>query len=431
MRGSSAAPAPTAAPTDRPPRGSLALLFDRDFGGLFWGKLIAVVGVWAYAVAAAIVVFDATGSTLAVGMVAAAQFVPQLVLAPVSGARADRGSARRQLVAGRVLCLVGAGGLAVWMQLVRPDGWELAVAVFIGSLTVGLGFVVGGPAMQSVVPRLVTREELPRAMGLNVAPMAVARIAGPVLGATFVAATGPAASFAFAALGQMIFLVALAFVRIPEVEPAAQGTDYSVRAAWRHVRSDRVLLVLLLAVAAVTFGAEPSITLAPALADEFGGGAALVGALTATFGAGSAVGILLVTWLGRGDRTTIAVVGGLACLTAGMVVAAVSPWVAGALIGFGVAGAGFPMTVTSVSTAVLLRVPIPMRGRVMAFWMMCFVGFRPIAALVAGFLADAVSVHLAIAAMAAVTLAALVMCVRTDLRAAPPADPVRAGQNGR
>lgn len=409
MTADATAASQTAAPA---PRGTLRLLLDRDFGGLFWGKIIGIIGVWAFSVAAAIAVFDATASTLAVGVVAGAQFVPQLILAPLSGTWADRGDPVRQIVLGRVVCIVGAGGLAAWVWFLDPTGWSLAIAVLIGSLTVGFGFAIGGPAMQSVTPRLVTRDELPRAMGLNTAPMTVARVVGPVVGASTVAAVGPAAGIAIAALGQVAFLLLLIVVRIPANEPRKAGTDYSVRAAWRHVRSDPGLLLLLLAVIAVTFGAEPSITLAPALAADLGAGPEMVGALTSTFGIGSAVGLLLVTWLSTPERTIALLLTGLGCLTVGMGTVTALPWAAGALGGFAVAGAGFIIAVTSVSTAVLLRVPEHLRGRVMAFWMICFVGFRPVASAVVGTVADAASVRWAILAMVLVTAVAMVAIVR-------------------
>lgn len=402
----------TTTTTSAAPRSTLQLLLDRDFGGLFWGKLLSIVGVWAFSVATAIAVFDATGSTLAVGLVAGAQFVPQLVLAPASGTWADRGDPRRQIILGRLLCLIGAGGLAGWVQVVQPTGWSLATAVLIGSLTVGFGFSVGGPAMQSVVPRLVTREELPRAMGLNTAPMTVARVGGPVVGAALVTASGPAAGIAVGALGQVAFLVLLVLVRIPPNERREENTDYSVRAAWRYVRSDRGLLLLLVAIVAVTFGAEPSITLAPALAADLGAGSTMVGALTATFGAGSALGLLVVTWLSQPDRTIALVLSGLGALTLGMGTAAALSWTAAALTGFAIAGAGFIIGVTSISTAVLLRIPEHLRGRVMAFWMICFVGFRPVASTLVGTISDAASVRWAVVATVLVTASAMVAVVR-------------------
>ena len=88
-----------------PPRGTVGLVLDRQFGVIFWGKLLSGIGVWIHAIVAAIVVFAATGSALWVGLVSVAQFIPQLFLSPLSGKWADRGNLAFQLVLGRLLCL--------------------------------------------------------------------------------------------------------------------------------------------------------------------------------------------------------------------------------------------------------------------------------------------------------------------------------------
>lgn len=60
-------------------RGTMALLADRNFGGMFVGRLAATTGVWMHSVAAVIVVYAATGSSLPVGLVTFAQFAPQML----------------------------------------------------------------------------------------------------------------------------------------------------------------------------------------------------------------------------------------------------------------------------------------------------------------------------------------------------------------
>ena len=92
----------TAQTTARPqPRGALRLIFDPVFGALFWGKMFSVVAVWTHGIVAAIVIFDATGSAVMVGMVGVAQFLPQLILSPTSGKWADIGDPARQILWGR------------------------------------------------------------------------------------------------------------------------------------------------------------------------------------------------------------------------------------------------------------------------------------------------------------------------------------------
>ena len=105
-------PAPV---TPLPSRGAFGLMFDRVFGALFWGKMFAVVAVWTHGLVAAIVMYEATRSALMVGLVGVAQFMPQLILAPTSGKWADTGNPARQILLGRVFCVIGSGSIAVWM----------------------------------------------------------------------------------------------------------------------------------------------------------------------------------------------------------------------------------------------------------------------------------------------------------------------------
>ena len=162
------------------PRGALGLMFDPVFGALFWGKMFAVVAVWTHGIVAAIVMYDATRSALMVGLVGVVQFGPQLSLSPTSGKWADTGNPARQILLGRVLCVAGSGSAAAWL-FVDPglQGMSAAIPVLIGSLLVGFGFVVGGPAMQSIVPNLIRDGELSTAMALNSIPMTVGRIVAP------------------------------------------------------------------------------------------------------------------------------------------------------------------------------------------------------------------------------------------------------------
>ncbi|MEW5809265.1 MAG: MFS transporter, partial [Actinomycetota bacterium] len=295
------------APQSAPPvRGALRLMFDPVFGALFWGKMFAVVAVWTHGIAAAIVMFDATGSALMVGLVGVVQFGPQLVLTPTSGKWADTGDPARQILFGRVLCVAGSGSVAVWL-LAAPTmtGLSAAVPVLLGTLLVGLGFVVGGPAMQSIVPNLIRNGELSTAMALNSIPMTVGRIVGPAVGATLAAHLGPAAAFVASTALHLVFAVVLLVVRFPARPPRREGADYRVRVAVRYVLSDRRLLLALIGVTTVGIASDPSITLTPSVADGLGGGAALVGLLSGVFGVGAAAGMILLAVLGGRIRSVV------------------------------------------------------------------------------------------------------------------------------
>jgi MFS family permease len=401
------------------PRGPLRLLIDPVFGGIFWGKLLSSAGVWVHSIVAAIVVFDATGSALMVGLVSVAQFAPQLVLTPLSGMWADRGHAARQILVGRVLCVIGSGSLALWMWLVPDAGDALVtVGVLSASLLVGLGFVVGGPAMQSIVPSLIRPGELSTAMALNTAPMTTSRIAGPAIGAFVAAHLGADAAFGIAAATHLFFVVMIVLVRFPVPRAHRAGVDYSVRAALRHVRRDRPLLLLLLAITAVGFGAEPSMTLAPAMAEELDGSAQVVGELSAGFGVGAAIGLIIVSSVNRRIRSTMSSTIGLWFMAIGLVLVSISPTVGLAFGAFGVAGFGFSWAMTGVSTLIQERAPDELRGRIMALWMVGFIGSRPVAAATLGAAADVLSVRAALV-ITAVLLGLVALVCRPRVLADP------------
>ncbi len=398
------------------PRGALGLMFDPVFGTLFWGKMFAVVAVWTHGIVAAIVMYDATRSALMVGLVGVVQFGPQLILSPTSGKWADTGNPARQILLGRVLCVVGSGSAAVWL-FVDPglQGMSAAIPVLSGSLLVGFGFVVGGPAMQSIVPNLIREGELSTAMALNSMPMTAGRIIGPAAGAYLAAHLGSAAGFAVSAGLHLVFAIFLMVVRFPSPPPRRSGADYRVRTAVKYVWRDRPLLLALIAVTTVGIASDPSITLTPSMADELGGGTRLVGILSAAFGIGAAVGMAALALMrGRMAASRVSSIG-LFGMAAGCVVLAMATVPALAVLGFAVAGLGFGWAMTGLATVVQERAPQELRGRIMALWLVGFVGSRPIAAALLGGTADLLSVQAAFAVAAVLCAVVTLLCRPANL----------------
>jgi MFS family permease len=397
-------------------RSAIGLMFDPVFGALFWGKMFAVVAVWTHGIVAAIVMYDATHSALMVGLVGVVQFGPQLILSPTSGKWADTGDPARQILLGRMLCVAGSGLAAVWL-FADPDlrGMTIAIPVLIGTLLVGFGFVVGGPAMQSIVPNLIREGELSTAMALNSMPMTIGRIAGPATGAYLAAHLGSATGFAVSAALQMIFVLFLLMVKFPAPPERLSSADYRVRAAIRYVWRDRPLFLALVAVTTVGIASDPSMTLTPSMADALGGGTQLVGMLSASFGIGAALGMVVLAIMG--GRMAAARVSsiGLAGLAAGCAVLTFGTTPAVALAGFALSGLGFGWAMTGLSTVVQERAPEELRGRIMALWLVGFLGSRPIAAALLGGTADLVSVQAAFAVATVLTTAVALWCRASNL----------------
>jgi len=404
------------------PRGAIGLMFDPVFGSLFWGKNFAVVAVWTHSIVAAIVMYDATKSALMVGLVGVVQFGPQLILSPTSGKWADTGNPVRQILLGRVLCVAGSGSVAAWLFLDSDlRGMSAAVPILLGSLLVGLGFVVGGPAMQSIVPNLIRGGELSTAMALNSMPMTIGRIVGPASGAYLAAHLGSAAAFGVSALLHLVFAMFLVAVRFPAPPARVSGTDYRVRTAVAYVWGDRPLLLALIAVAMVGIASDPSITLAPSMADQLGGDSRMVGMLSASFGIGAAIGMGLLAFMGSRLASQWVSSIGLSGMAAGCVVLTFGVVPAVALGGFALAGLGFGAAMTGLATVVQERAPEELRGRIMALWLVGFVGSRPIAAALLGGTADLFNVQAAFAVAAVLSIIVALLCRPSNLVGPLPA----------
>jgi MFS family permease len=386
---------PTAADADETVRPGRALLLDRTFGPYFLGKLLSTIGVWVHNIAAAIVVWELTRSALLVGAVSVGQFLPQLVLTPWSGARADRGNRRRQIIVGRLVTAAGSLGLVTWSATVGLTGFTGAFAVILAATVVGIGFALGGPAMQSLIPALVRPAELPTAIALSSVPFTIARASGPAIGAVLVTTTGPTLAFGIAAATNLLFAAIIWRLPIRRVE-RKPSSDGRVRAGLRYVREHRAMLSLLVGVAAIGVGADPVITLTPSVAERLGVGSGFVGMQASSFGVGAGIAFLALgrarLWLGLHRLGTV----GLVTLAVGLttLAAAPLPWVAIAALLVG--GAGMTFALTSLTTLVQQQVPEELRGRVMALWSVAFLGSRPLTAGITGAVADATSVVVAL-----------------------------------
>ncbi|SFE34928.1 MFS transporter [Blastococcus tunisiensis] len=388
---------------DGGPRNSFALLLDSAVGPLFVAKLLGNSGIWIQNIAGASLIYEITGSVFLVGLISLAQFAPQVLFSPLSGAMADRGDTRRQLVLGRSFCFLGGAVLAGWIWATGDLEAVPAWLVMAAASLVGIGYTIGSPALQALMPTLVRPGEMGRVVALDNLTFAVGRAVGPAVGGVLAATAGYAVAFAVAAAAQLVFVVVVATVRIPGAV-RVEGASYSVRDGLRYVRTDPVVALVIAGVAAVGVGADPAITLAPALSDSLGGGPGLVGSFASAFGVGAIVGFFLQVGLLRFlDYARLAPLG-LVLLAGGSAALPFATDARAAVAAFGVGGVGMTLALTGFTTLLYDRVPRQYLGRIMALWMVGFVGSRPLAAALGGGLADLFSADVALAGTAVVVL---------------------------
>src|ERR1043165_8165209 len=146
----------------------------------FFGSMMAFVALpWQ--------VYKLTGSTLAVGLLGVAEFVPIFLMAFVGGALADAVDRRLMMRLTEATLALGTLLLVINSLLPEPRAWVLFFCAALFAAMNGLQ----RPSLDALLPRLVGPELVPSAVALRSLSATVGMIAGPALGGLLVTNIGP------------------------------------------------------------------------------------------------------------------------------------------------------------------------------------------------------------------------------------------------
>jgi MFS family permease len=393
------------------------------------GQLISLIFGWVQITAQDWLVLQVShGSATALGVVTALQFTPILLFTLYGGKLADRLDKRLLLVVVNSVWL----GLSALMAALVLSGTVALWQVYVFAALWGTVSSLETPVRQSFVSEMVGGTLLPNALALSSATFNTARIFGPALAGVLIAGLGTGSAFLVNAVSYVFPLVALSRMRPAELYRAERtgrvaAAEARVVDGLRYVsrRPDLLFPIGLMLVVGM-LGFNYQLTLAVLAKNVFHTGAATFGLLTTALAAGALVGALAATR--RRARPSV--------------------WVVlGAGIGFGVLGVLSGLMPTYALTALILvptgfsqiylaqaanqRVQLgvdpQVRGRVMALYILVFLGTNPIGAPLVGWLAETygprASIWLGAASSLAVTLAALAW----RLRRGPSVVPVWQG----
>jgi len=384
----------------------LSPLRGREFRLLFLGQLVSFFGSMITFVALPFQMYELTGSTLAVGALGAAEFIPILTVALVSGALADAVDRRRLVLISELGSAVVMGALLVNAGLDRPQAWVL----FVCSAALAGLYALLRPPLDSLVPRVVPREQLKAAMALEWIRGNAGMIAGPALGGVLIAAFGVTLTYAIDLATFLISLGFLAAMRASAPPPDADPPSLrSIGEGLRHARSRPELLgTYLVDVNAMFFGMPQA--LFPALATRYGG-AEVLGLLLAAPAAGALVVAVLSGWTRHVHRHGRAV----ALAAAGWGVAIVGFGFADALwLALGCLGvAGAMDAVSGLFRSVIWNETIPdrLRGRLAGVEMISYTSGPTLGNFEAGLVASFAGVRASVVSGGVMCVAGTVVLV--------------------
>ena len=347
----------------------------------FASQVLSGAGNMAQAVGLAWLVLGLGGNGIDLGLLGAATFGPVLLLGPWAGVLLDRTDHRRVLITTQVLFLSVSAVLAVLTAAGAVRLWS----VFALALISGVVFAVDSPARQVYVLELVGPERTASAVGLFEVIVNASRVLGPAVGGVLIATVGVSSCFAVNAasfLPPLAALLAFTPAYPPEREPGGRGLA-AISEGLRYVAASPALVATL--VMAVAAGMLFNLGVAlPVLATRvFHVGSAGYGGLMAAFGLGAIPGALAAGRNegppdGRRVRGLCALTGVVVLLTA----AAPTPLLAFA--GLAVTGFVSIWFIALANTLVQLRTATRLRGRVLSLWSMALPGMNPVTGIVAG-----------------------------------------------
>jgi MFS family permease len=282
------------------------------------------------------------------------------------------------------------------------QSFALAAMVFTDTVTVPLILslqVLQGvinafdtPARQAFVVEMVEdRADLPNAIALNSSMVNASRILGPSIGGVIIAATGEGWCFLIDAISYIAVIVSLLMMQVEPrgLPPRTTNMLEELRTGFAYVTSFLPVRTALILLALVSILGMPYTVLMPAIASNLlHGGPHTLGFLMTSSGVGALAGALYlasrrsVLGLGR------AMIYSTSAFGIGLIAFSLSRSLWFSLLVLPLVGGGMMITMAATNTIIQTIVTEELRGRVMAFYTMAFLGTAPIGSLIAGLAAD-------------------------------------------
>lgn len=386
--------------------------------------LVSNAGTWMAATAEGWLVTDLTPERAAfsLGLIAISFAIPMLVLPPFGGAIADRMPRLRLLWTVQVLYLVFSLAIAALTLSGVVNVWFLMANSFL----TGVVLAFDSPVRHALLPDMVTRDQLPSAVSLNSAAFTGAALVGPAIAGALIPLIGVGGVFVVNSVSYLAVLWALTrFDGIPAFSrrhPSPDGVFGSIRRGMRYVRQSPLLSgLLLVSTISGLFARSYGPLLAVFARDVYHLGSVAFGFLVAAPGLGTLAGALGLAGRGNVERKGRWVIAATLTLSALLIAMSLSTWYVLALPLLALVGLCSAVASALTSTLIQLKVPGELRGRVMSLYVLTLVGVPSAGALIAGTVADALGVRLAVGGGAALVLVlvSLVLAGNRELREAP------------
>ncbi len=363
----------------------------RNYRLFFGGQLVSLVGTWMQAVAQGWLILQLTGDPFLLGVVAAMQWIPVMVLGLFGGLIADALPKRQTLIATQAVKMILSFTMFALVFTGAVEVWQIMILALLGGLT----NVVDMPTRQAFSVEMVGREDIGNAVALNSAMFNGARVLGPAVAGITIGLFDISTAFLIDAISFLAVLIALLAMRdselrtVPPIARPGSASDVvrDLREGLSYVRRTPIVLLGISVVGLVaTFGMNFQVVIPPLTEEVLHSDATGYGFLMAASGLGSLVAALYIAFSTRSRVGLIA--GGAILLGIAEIALGLSSTFYLSLGLMFLVGLGAIAMAATANTTIQLAVPDHLRGRTMSVYTTVFAGSTPVGGLLMGWIAS-------------------------------------------
>ncbi|WP_056969209.1 MFS transporter [Lacticaseibacillus thailandensis] len=364
-----------------------SLIHSKNFRYFWIGQCVSVMGTWVQRTAQTWLVYKMTNSAFLVGLLAAAQFLPILLLTLVAGTLIDRYSKRLILIITQSGFLLLGVVMTVLVYTNIVQYWEV-VAIALGY---GVLQSFDTTTRQSFVVELVGHKDLLNGISLNSTIFNLAKIAGPSLVGLLMVKFSLGFCFLVDAISYLAVLLGLFLIKQthPLATPSKKHIWADVKDGLRYVWSHaeiRLSAEMMIIVCTLNYNNNVII---PIFAKEvLHSGAQTYANLLSATGVGSLIAAILMSYLSRFglQRNIYLSVGvGTAALQAAMIVIRSYGLAMILMVAIGFCNMIF---LNQSNAGFQFKIPNELRGRVMSVYVLLNQGTTPVGSLYSGGVMD-------------------------------------------
>lgn len=351
-------------------------LYSRDFRLFWFGQIVSLSGTWMHSLAQSWLVYSLTKSPLYLGIIASLASLPILLFTLIGGIIADKYPKRSILIITQLLSVLPALFVGILTDMNIITVWHVGIAAFF----LGTVNAFDVPARQAFLAEVVSKGDITNAIALNSAAFNGARIIGPAIAGFIIASIGIPACFYLNAVSFVAVIFALWKISYRGAVTAYhRGVINDIADGWNFVIKTRSVLYIMFLISVFSLFGIPYITLLPVLADEIlNTGVKGFSFLVSSAGAGSFLAAMMIAFKGevKHKGVYISFSGFIFSIAILGISFSESFYFSMFLIFF--AGWGIVSFLAMGNSFIQHAVPDSLRGRVMSFYTLVFLGFMPL-----------------------------------------------------